>query len=200
VCCNRHGGGIAAVAAIAPAARCTRGRWRLCPQRRGSPRARRVWGRARAARPCAGDSSRRWSARDRATRVATSRPKRDVRSAVGSPVSCSRPAATSALGAPTARGAAHLILPLFVKCTATKGPLRRVFCWSSGAAGGACARRAVRLICAGWYRRTGFRLRARRLATGVTDRGSVAHRCVTDALARRARPRRPARPTSCRRG
>jgi hypothetical protein len=36
----------------------------------------------------------------------------------------------------------------------------------------------------------GFVFRARRLATGVTDLRSVAHRCVTDALARRALARR----------
>lgn len=56
------------------------------------------------------------------------------------------------------------------------------------AAGLACARRAVRLICADpGGRRTGFRLSARGLGSSVAA-VAVAHSCVAGALARRAWP------------
>ena len=92
----------------------------------------------------------------------------------------------------------HLIWPSFCQVRSTKGPHERAFLLVGGAAGRACARRAVSLICAGWVPQDRVSSQSPPSRIGCHRRaGSAAHRCVTDALARRARARRPARPTCC---
>ena len=70
----------------------------------------------------------------------------DVRHPVGiAEPSASRPADTIMVIA-----SALLIWPSFCQAGSTKGPRRAGLLLVEGAAGRACARRAVSLICAGW--------------------------------------------------
>jgi hypothetical protein len=80
----------------------------------------------------------------------------------------------------------QLIWPDVCQAGSTKGPRLRAFLLVERDGGRACARRAVRLICAGWVPQDRVSSQSPSSRSGRRRRAAAAHSCVTDALARRA--------------